>query len=197
MSPRQVQEHQSGWKQHPAHHILFIPPSHFPSCFSCWGPPASPPPASESSWPAWDLPAKNKPHWGQEGGSKIPSMALLSSTPWLLGVLDYCRKMLHCASVSPPRATTALAGQEALGSKAGGDNCLISPGNGKQSLAQQWRREALGWDSSPASRQAALSQPQLPTEAGFSTHTEMFSCLQGSTCSPSCHTAPAPVWSGK
>lgn len=40
------------------------------------------------------------------------------------------------------------------------------------------------------------SQPQLPTEAGLSTHTEMFSWLQGSTCSPSCHIAPAPVWSG-
>lgn len=96
MSPREVQEHQLGWKQHPAHHILFMPPSHFPSCFSCQGPPASPPPASESSWPVRDLPAKNKPHWGQEGGSKIPSVASLSSTPWLLGVLDCCRKMLAC-----------------------------------------------------------------------------------------------------
>lgn len=34
MSPREVQEHQLGWKQHPAHCILFITLSHFPSCFS-------------------------------------------------------------------------------------------------------------------------------------------------------------------
>lgn len=79
-------------------------------CFSCRGPPTSPPPASESSQPAWDLPAKNKPGWGWEGGSKIPSVASLSPTAWLLGVLDHRRgdAYPHCASVSPPRGNYLL-----------------------------------------------------------------------------------------
>lgn len=96
MSPREVPEHQLGWKQHPAHYIFLIPPSHSPSCFGCQGPPAAPPPASESSRPVRDLPAKNKPHWGQEGGSKIPSVASLSPTLWRLGVWDHHREMFTC-----------------------------------------------------------------------------------------------------
>lgn len=74
------------------------------------GPPASPPPASESSRPAWDLPAKNKPGWGQEGGSKIPSVVSLSPTAWLLGVLNHHRGDAHpcCASVSTPRGNHPL-----------------------------------------------------------------------------------------
>lgn len=78
--------------------------------FSCRGPPTSPPPASESSQPAWDLPAKNKPGWGWEGGSKIPGVASLSPTAGLLGVLDHRRgdAYPHCASVSPPRGNYLL-----------------------------------------------------------------------------------------
>ena len=77
-------------------------------CFSCWGPPASPPPASESSRPAWDLPAKNTPGWGWKGRSKFP--AWLCSLPQhvCLGSWTTAEVMLTCAvpQFPHPEATT-------------------------------------------------------------------------------------------
>lgn len=67
---------------------------------------------------------------------------------------------LHCASVSPPRATAALAGQEALDSEAGGNNYLISLGNGKQSLAPAVERGGSGLGLLPC-QQPGCTEPVM------------------------------------
>lgn len=171
MSPREVREHQLGWKQHPAHCILLTPPSHSPSCFGCQGPPAAPPPASESSRPVRDLPAKNKPHLGPGGWKQNSQRGFTLShsvAAWSLGPPQR-NVHLHCASVSPPRATTASAGQEALGKKAGGNNCLISPGNGKQSLASAVEKGGSGLGLRPC-QQAGCAEPATAAHRGRAFH---------------------------
>lgn len=64
---------------------------------------------------------------------------------------------------------------------------------------KQWRRGALGLDSSPAWHPAGRLHPAShschPARA-FHPRRDVF-LAAGSTCSPSCHIAPAPVGSGE